>query len=91
MLPQYTASRERYNSPGLEVSLQVPFGSSMAAESSLSAPVVQEGEAVRMVCCVSCRAILEMLSHGRNPYRSAAIKVLRFNFIDIHPCRIAFY
>ncbi len=76
---QYTAMRERYNSHGPDVSLHVPYASSVLPEPSLSHPIVQDGEAARMICCMSCRAVLEVFGQCQNPCRSAAIKVLRVN------------
>ncbi len=87
---QYTALRERYNSLGPEVSLQVPYSSSVLPEPFLSVPVVEDVEAARMICGMSCRAVPEVFGQYQNPCRSAAIKVLRLNNIDLHRSRIPF-
>jgi len=87
---QYTALRERYNSLGPEVSLQVPYGSSVLPEPFLSGPVVQGVEAARIICGMSCRTVLEMFGRCQNPCRSAAIKVLRLNNTGVLPPRMFF-
>jgi len=81
---QYTGMRERYNSLGPEVSLHVPYGSVVLPDPSLSGPIVRDGGAARLICCISCRAVLEVFSPNQNPCRSAAIKVLRLNNTDLH-------
>ena len=82
---QHTAMRERYKSHSPEVSLHVPYGSSVLPEPFLSGPLVQDGEAARMIYCMCCRAVLEAFGQCQNPCRSAAIKVLRLNNTDLHP------
>ncbi len=87
---QYTAMRERYNSHGPEVLLHVPYASSVLLEHSISGPVVEDGEAARMICCMSCRAVREVFGQCQNPCRSAAIEVLRLNNTGLHPPRMNF-
>jgi len=87
---QHTAMRERYKSYSPEVSLHVPYGSSVLPEPYLSGPVVQNGEAVHKICCMSRRAVLEVFADCQNPCMSTAIKVLRLNCTNVHPCRITF-
>jgi len=87
---QYTALRDRYNSPGPEVLLQVPYGSSVLPKPFLSSPVVQDVEAACMICGISCRAVLEVFGQCQNPCRSAAIKVLCLNNTGLHSPRIIF-
>ncbi len=82
---QYTALRERYNSLDPEVSLQVPYGSSVLPEPFLSGPVVQDVEAARIICGMSYRVVLEVFGQCQNPCRSAAIKVLRLNNTGVYP------
>jgi len=90
MLLQYTAMRERYNSHGPDVSLHVPYASSILPEPSLSRPVAQDGETARMIYCINCRAVLKVFGQCQNPCRSATIKVLRLNNTGLYPLRIIF-
>ncbi len=81
---QYAAMRERYTSYSPEVALQVPYGSSVLLEPSLSGPVVQDREGARIKYCMNCRAILEVFGQCQNPYRSTTVKVLRLNNTDLY-------
>ncbi len=87
---QYTAMREQYNSHGPEVSLHVPYASSVLPEPSLSVPIVRDREAADMICCVSCRVVLEVFGQCQNPCRSATIKVLRLNDTGLYSPRMIF-
>ena len=57
---QYTGLRERYNSLGPGISLQVPYGTSVLPEPFLSGHVVRQGEAVSII---SYRTMLEVFAH----------------------------
>jgi len=87
---QYTAMRERYNSHGSEISQHVPCGSLVLPEPSLSGPVVRNGEAAGMICCINCRAVLEVFGQCQNPCSSATIEVLRLNDTGLYPPRMIF-